>query len=153
MEDILKIMEEENEIKEDMTTEIIGFNFSKDEINNAINNILDELKPKFNSIFDVSMFLGNVAKKLISTLVDSNLKIKDKYRVIFEINRTVIDELEERGIITMDLAFQFREMFKDDNEVKDIVYSVSDFFDSSPEEKTMMISSAISGFIGKFLTN
>jgi len=153
MDDILKIMEEENEIKDDTTTEIIRFNFSKDDINNAINNILDELKPKFNTVFDVSMFLGNVAKKLISTLVDSNLKIKDKYRVIFEINKTVIDELEERGIITMDLAFQFREMFKDDSEVKDIVYSVSDFFDSSPEERTRMISSAISGFIGKFLTN
>ena len=126
-----------------------SFQFNKEDIRNVMNKLIEEMNPKFLSIFDISIFLGNVGKKLNETISDKNLRIKDKYAIIVNISKTVVDELEERGLIDLEIANDFREAFKDSNEYSEIINNISNFMSSSKEQKQKIISKALENITSK----
>jgi hypothetical protein len=116
------------------------FNFSPESIKDVINNLLEELNPRFVSVFDISIFLGNVGKNLTQTVKSKNLTINEKYTIILNISKTVIDELEERGLIDLELANEFRETFKSSAGYSDLINDISNFMSSSKEHQKEMIN-------------
>lgn len=148
-EDILKMMEDMND-KDNF--EEFSYNFNIDEIKEAINKVIEEINPKFLSIFDVSIFLGKVAKKLSETIYNSEMDINNKFTIITSIANNVLDELELKGLITLDLSIQFREIFKESSEYKDIISNVSNFMKSTSEQKQMILTNSFQSIISKFIT-
>lgn len=131
--------------------ENFNFDFNLDEIKDAINKVLEELNPRFSSLFDISIFLGNVAKKLTSTIRDESLSFDKKYNVIIGISQIVCEELENRGLISIEMSMEFREAFKDGQKYKDVLSSISGFFSAPKETKHKMIMNAFENVLSKFL--
>jgi ribosomal protein S25 len=148
-EDILKMMEDMNDKNE---FEEFSYEFNIDEIKEAINKVIDELNPNLISVFDVSIFLGKVAKKLTETFYNSDMDMGNKYTVITSIANSVLDELELKGLITLDLSIQFREIFKESAEYKDVINNVSNFMKADAEQKQMILTKSFQTIISKFIT-
>jgi len=148
-EDIIKMMEDMNDKNE---FEEFSYEFNIDEIKEAINKVIDELNPNLISVFDVSIFLGKVAKKLTETFYSSEMDMGNKYTVITSIANSVLDELELKGLITLDLSVQFREIFKESAEYKDVINNVSNFMKSTPEQKQLILTKSFQNIISKFIT-
>lgn len=140
---------EENENMEEDEIPKESFKFSSEDIKDVMNKLINELNPKFLSIFDISIFLGNVGKKLNETLTNKTITIKEKYAIILNISKTVVDELEERGLIDLELANDFREAFKDSNEYSEIICNISNFMSSSKEQKQKMLNKAFENITNK----
>jgi hypothetical protein len=145
---------EEDETNYDIPSEDeeeFNINFTIDQIREAINKVIEEMDPNFVSLFDISIFLGNVAKKLSSTLKDDNLSFDKKYNIILSISQTVVDELEQKGLINLELSTQFREIFRDGDKYKDILSSFSNFLSSSKEVKQKIIMNTFESLLNRFL--
>lgn len=125
------------------------FNFTTEKIKEVITNIIDELNPTFLSIFDISVFLGNVGKKLSETISNKELSFKNKYSIIIKISKTVVVELEERGLIDLDMANEFREVFKDSDEYNEMISSISNFMSASKEQQQKIVNKALENITNK----
>jgi hypothetical protein len=145
--DIIKMMEDINDKDE---FEEIKYEFNIDEIKDAINKVIDELNPTFLTVFDISIFLGKVAKKLVETVYDTDLSIENKYTVIITIASSVLEELELRGLITLDLSIQFKEIFKDSSQFKDTISNISNFMKASPEQKQLILVNSFQNLLTNF---
>ena len=145
--DIIKMMEDINDKDE---FEEIKYEFNIDEIKDAINKVIDELNPTFLTVFDISIFLGKVAKKLVETVYDTDLSIENKYTVIITIASSVLEELELRGLITLDLSIQFKEIFKESSQFKDTISSISNFMKASPEQKQLILVNSFQNLLTNF---
>ena len=130
--------------------EEIKYEFNIDEIKDAINKVIDELNPTFLTVFDISIFLGKVAKKLVETVYDTDLSIENKYTVIITIASSVLEELELRGLITLDLSIQFKEIFKDSSQFKDTISNISNFMKASPEQKQLILVNSFQNLLTNF---
>jgi hypothetical protein len=145
--DIIKMMEDIND-KDDF--EDIKYEFNTEEIKDAVNNVINELNPTFLTVFDISIFLGKVAKKLVETVYDTNLSLENKYTVIITIANSVLEELELRGLITLDLSIQFKEIFKESAQFKDTISNISNFMKSSNEEKQIILVNSFQNLLSNF---
>jgi len=129
----------------------VEFEFDINSIKEAVSSLIEELNPVFSSIFDISIFLGNVGKKLSDTVKNKELNFKTKYKMIISISKTVVDMLEEKGLIDLEMANEFREVFKDSEEYNEVISTVSNFMSSSKEQQQKMVNKAIKNMGYKFL--
>lgn len=150
-EEFIKSLEEDESNYMEPDNESSGIDFTIEQIREAINRVIDEMNPNFISLFDISIFLGNVAKKLSSTLNDNNLSFDKKYQIILSISQTVVDELEQRGLINIEMSSEFKEVFRDGEKYKDILSNVSNFLSSSKENKQKIIMNAFENILNRFL--
>jgi hypothetical protein len=150
-EEFIKSLEEDESNYNEPENESSGIDFTIEQIREAINRVIDEMNPNFISLFDISIFLGNVAKKLSSTLNDNNLSFDKKYQIILSISQTVVDELEQRGLINIEMSSEFKEVFRDGEKYKDILSNVSNFLSSSKENKQKIIMNAFENILNRFL--
>jgi hypothetical protein len=155
-EDLIKFLEQDNSNYEipDSESEESGFKdykFDLDQIKEAINKVIEELNPNFSSLFDISIFLGNVAKNLTSTMKDENISFDTKYNILISISQTVCEELENRGLISVEMSMEFKEAFKDGQKYKDVLSSVSDFFTASKDKKRKILMNAFENVLSRFL--
>jgi hypothetical protein len=129
------------------------FNFSDEFIKEIMGKIIDEINPTFITIFDISVFLGTVAKRIAETVIDGELSFKSKYSIVIGISKVVVDELETRGLIDLEMANDFREMFKESDEYNDIISGISSFMSSSKEEKQVIVQTTIKNLTQKLLSS
>jgi hypothetical protein len=153
-EEFIKSLEDDNASdieNDDDIAEELNFDFSPEQIKEAINNVISEINPTFVSIFDVSIFLGNVAKKLTSTLKNESIPFDVKYKIILQISQTVVNELEQKGLIDIEMASEFKSSIKEGEQYKDVVGKISSFFTSPPDVKHKLIMNTLDGLLNRFL--
>jgi len=129
----------------------INFEFDINSIKEAVSSLIEEINPVFLSIFDISIFLGNVGKKLSDTVKNKELNFKTKYKMIVSISKTVVDMLEEKGLIDLEMANEFREVFKDSDEYNEMISTISNFMSSSKEQQQKMVNKALKNMGYKLL--
>lgn len=126
--------------------------FTIEQIKDVINILIEELSPNFTTVFDISFFLGKVANKLMTTFENEETTFETKLNVITGIADNVVNELEERGLITFELSHQFKEIFKDSSEYKKMLLNINNFFSLPAEKKQEIIVSSIQNLLTNFLT-
>lgn len=115
--------------------------FTKDDISDAVDAILFEMMPDLNNVLTISIFVSKVGKKLISTIDNSELTFDKKMDIISNIGKNVCDELEERTMITFELAQEFKEVISNTQEFKGVFGKVLTFMNSDINEKKTMLES------------
>jgi hypothetical protein len=123
--------------------------FSIEQITDAIEEVMFEFQPTFNSTIDISIFLSKVGKKLMNTFKSEELNYDKKYSIIFGIGETVIDYLENNGIITLELACDFRKVIRDSDKYKPMFDSISKFFTADAETRQKLLIDSIKDFVNK----
>lgn len=105
--------------------------FTKDDIIDAIDAVLFETMPDLTNIISISIFVTSVGKKLLSTIDSRELLFEGKMTdLISGICKKICDELEERTLITFELAQECREVLGNTEEVKMIFNKIMSFFNS-----------------------
>jgi hypothetical protein len=121
--------------------------FTKDDITDAIDAILFEMMPDLSNVLTISIFVSKVGRKLISTIDSNELTFDKKMDIISNVGKNVCDELEERTMITFELAQEFREVISNTQEFKGAFGKIATFMNSDIDEKKTMLES----FLTKFL--
>jgi hypothetical protein len=122
--------------------------FSVEQIKEVILNSLLE-NQTFTNTLDISLFITNIAKKLLSTIQDP-ISYEKKLDNVQKIGLITIEELKHRELISEELCQEYEEVVKSTDMVKDMMVEFKVFLDSPPEVKKTMISrficSCIQGF-------
>lgn len=121
--------------------------FTKDDIADAIDAILFEMMPDLSNVLTISIFVSKVGRKLINTIDSNELTFDKKMDIISNIGKSVCDELEERTMITFELAQEFREVISNTQEFKGTFGKILTFMNSDINEKRTILES----FLTKFL--
>jgi len=94
----------------------------------VVSNLLDkEGSKKFETVVDVGTFLWKVVHKILETTNDPNLKLQQKEDILVEISGTVINFIEERGMITVELAEKSRSLLKTADVFLDVLIGIYSF--------------------------
>jgi hypothetical protein len=94
----------------------------------VVSNLLDkEGSKKFETVVDIGTFLWKVVHKILETTNDASLKLQQKEDILVEISGTVIDFIEERGMITVELAEKSRSLLKTADVFLDVLIGIYSF--------------------------
>lgn len=104
--------------------------FSIDQIKEVLESFLKTEAPKLNNIIDVTLFISKVAKKILSTVTSETLSATQKIKTTIDISEKLVDELELRTIISLELAAEFRETLKSSESITEMLSSMSIFTDA-----------------------
>jgi hypothetical protein len=82
---------------------------SSDELKIIVGKLLDEdSSKKFTSIVDICLFLWEIVDKIMEGVNDKNMTLQQKEDLAVLIANSVVNFLEERGMITVELAEKSR---------------------------------------------
>jgi len=125
--------------------------FTTEQIIGAINDVLGQNKIDLNNVISLSLFVSNVGKKLIGTLNNVYLTAVQRIDIIADIGAQITAYLEEKTLITFELAQQFRDVLKNTDEFKQLIQAINNFALAEPEEKKTILHSFICGCINSIL--
>jgi hypothetical protein len=101
---------------------------SKEDLKKIVCQILDEDKTKtFTSVIDISTFIWEVVEKIIEISKDKNLTLQQKEDLAVKNAELVVDFLEEKGVITVELAIKVRSLIKTADVFLDILIGIYSF--------------------------
>jgi hypothetical protein len=101
---------------------------SPEDLKLIVSNLLDkEGSKKFENVVDIGTFLWKVVHKILETTKDASLKLQQKEDILVEISGTVINFLEEKGIITIELAEKGRNLLKTADVFLDVLIGMYSF--------------------------
>jgi hypothetical protein len=126
--------------------------FTEEEIKNVVNSLLGESKT-LNNVIEMSIFVTNVGKTLIATIKDRDVTLLQKFEIIQNIGNVVVNHLEDKAIITLELAQEYREVLKNTGEYKETLSGLSDFLEAPPETKKVMFGNFLCSCIKSLLGN
>ncbi len=104
--------------------------FTIDQIKEVLETFLEKGAPRLNNIIDVTLFISKVSKQILTTFNNENLSVTQKIKATIDISEKVVDELESRTIISLELANEFRETLKDSESITEMLGSMSVFTDA-----------------------
>jgi hypothetical protein len=104
--------------------------FTIDQIKDVLETFLKDEAPKLNNIIDVTLFISKVAKKILNTVTNETLTATQKIKTTIDISEMLVDELELRTIISLELAAEFRETLKNSESITEMFASMSVFTDA-----------------------
>lgn len=122
--------------------------FTPEDISRVVSELIAENAADITNVISLSLFVSNVGKRLIDTIQNNKLTIEQRVDIIAKIGSQVVEDLENKGRITIELAYQFREVLSNTNEFKATINAVSNFVIASPEER----KSILSGFLCSCIT-
>jgi len=125
--------------------------FTAEDIAKVVSELLIENAGQLNNVISLSLFVSNVGKRLINTVQNNKLTIEQKVDVIAKVGSQVVEELENKGHITLELALQFREVLSNTEEFKSTIKAVSSFMIATPEERKSILSNFLCGCITSVL--
>ena len=100
-------------------------NISSEEVKAIAAKILDgDKSKKFSSIVDICIFIWEIVDKVIETMNDNSMNMQQKEDFAVSIANSIINFLEERGLITVDLAFRSRNLVRTADVFLDILLSL-----------------------------
>jgi len=82
---------------------------------------------KFDTVIDIGSFLWEVVDKINETTKDSNLTLQQKEDLLVKISENVVNFMEEKGVITIELAERFRSLIKTADVFLDVVLGLYSF--------------------------
>jgi hypothetical protein len=126
--------------------------FTEEEIKNVVNSLLGESKT-LDNVIQMSIFVTNVGKTLIATIKDRDVTLLQKFEIIQNIGNVVVNHLEDKAIITLELAQEYREVLKNTSEYKETLSGLSDFLEAPPETKKVMFGNFLCSCIKSLLGN
>jgi hypothetical protein len=101
---------------------------SPEDLKLVVSNLLDkEGSKKFETVVDIGTFLWKVVHKILETTNDASLKLQQKEDILVEISGTVINFIEERGMITVELAEKSRSLLKTADVFLDVLIGIYSF--------------------------
>ncbi len=118
-------------------------------VKQIFNELIASNTYRFDSVFDITMFISVINRRFAEEI--KKLTMQEKITKIQDIGNYVIDELEIRALVTIELARDFRNILKNTDSYRNMFQGLSDFFDAPMEEKKAMISDFLCGFIQKML--
>jgi hypothetical protein len=101
--------------------------FSPEQIKNFLEKVIADEAPVLNNLIDITLFVSKVSKNLIATLNSDTISNTDKINATISMGETIVNELETKGHITLELAQSFRETLKNGKSITDLLSSFSDF--------------------------
>lgn len=107
--------------------------FSADQIKEFLEKALGEQTPVLSNLIDITLFISKVSKGLISTLTDKNLNATEKLTLTLSVSETIVNELEMKTIISLELANEFRNTLKNGQSISNMLSSFSDFTEKISE--------------------
>lgn len=125
--------------------------FTTEQITEAITAVLESNKAELNNVISLSIFVSNVGKRLIGTLNNNTLTAVQRIDIIADIGTQITTHLEEKTLITFELAQQFREVLKNTDDFKQTIQSINNFVLADPEQKKTILSSFLCGCITSIL--
>jgi hypothetical protein len=125
--------------------------FTTEQITEAITAVLESNKAELNNVISLSIFVSNVGKRLIGTLNNNTLTAVQRIDIIADIGTQITSYLEEKTLITFELAQQFREVLKNTDDFKQTIQSINNFVLADPEQKKTILSSFLCGCITSIL--
>jgi len=125
--------------------------FTPEDIAKVVAELVAENANELTNVISLSLFVSNVGKRLINTVQNNKLTIEERVDVIAKIGSQVVEELETKGHITLELALQFREVLSNTDEFKSTIKAVSNFMIASPEEKKSILSNFLCSCITSVL--
>jgi hypothetical protein len=101
---------------------------SKEDLKKIVCQILDKDKTKtFNSVIDIATFLWEVVEKIIEISKDKELTLQQKEDLAVKNAGIVVDFLEEKSVITVELAIKVRSLIKTADVFLDILIGIYSF--------------------------
>ena len=125
--------------------------FTVEQIQAAVTEVLAQNVGEINNVISMSLFVSNVGKKLINTLGNKSLTAVERVDIIAAIGEQITNHLEEKTLITFELAQQFREVLKNTDEFKATIQSINNFVLADPEQKKTMLSAFLCSCISSIL--
>jgi hypothetical protein len=125
--------------------------FTTEQITEAITAVLESNKVELNNVISLSIFVSNVGKRLIGTLNNNTLTAVQRVDIIADIGLQITAYLEEKTLITFELAQQFREVLKNTDDFKQTIQAVNNFVLADPEQKKTILSGFLCGCINSIL--
>jgi hypothetical protein len=128
--------------------------FTPEQIKDVVNQLVNENVQQFSSIFEICMFISNVNKKLKELFCNENIAIGDIINNTTEIGTVVVDTLEVKSIITLDLASEYREILSNTVSIKE---SLAGFVDlnmtmgEAKENGKKILSNMLKSFVDNLL--
>jgi hypothetical protein len=93
-----------------------------------VTHVLDkDSSKKFNSVIDIGKFLWEVVHRIIETSKSAALTLQQKEDIVVKISADVINFLEERGSVTIELAEKARNLLKTTDVFLDILLGIYSF--------------------------
>lgn len=93
-----------------------------------VSQLLDsKTSRKFDSIIDIGSFLWEVVDKINETAKDSSLDLQQKEDLLVKISENVVNFMEEKGVITVELAERFRSLIKTADVFLDVILGLYSF--------------------------
>ena len=102
--------------------------FTPEQIKEALNEVLKDAIPKFNNVLDLTFFVSKVSKQLLTTLQNESINRGDKVKATISISNTIIDELEIKGIVDLEMANEFREILTNTQSMADMLNHFGETF-------------------------
>jgi hypothetical protein len=93
-----------------------------------VGQLLDsKVSKKFDTIVEVGSFLWEVVDKITETTKDSNLSLQQKEDLLVKVSENVVTFMEEKGVVTIELADRFRSLIKTADVFLDVVIGIYSF--------------------------
>jgi hypothetical protein len=125
--------------------------FTPADVAKVVSQLIAENLGDFTNVISLSLFVSNVGKRLIDSVQHNSLTLEERVDVIAKIGSQVVEELENNGHITLELALQFREVLSNTDEFKSTITAVSNFVIATPEERKSILSKFLCGCITSIL--
>lgn len=130
---------------------IQDMDFTPEDIAKVVAQLIAENATNLNNVISLSLFVANTGKRLIDTVENNKLTIEQRVDVIARIGSQVVEELENKGHITLELALQFREVLSNTDEFKSTIKSVSNFMIATPDERKSILAKFLCSCINSVL--
>lgn len=94
--------------------------FTNEQINEVLNTFLGDKAPEFRNVLELTIFISKISKELLSTVKNSTIDKDVKVKVTVDIGRRIVDELESRGVIELEMANEVREILTNTQTLSDM---------------------------------
>lgn len=127
--------------------------FTVDIVKKIIADSLPEVGTKYETTVELSLFVVSIVKKLTQSMTDTQIGFAEKLDLIRMVGNEVSDEFEATGVITFELAQEFRDVLNNTESAKALFAGFADFMASPPEVKKELISKFLCNCIVNLLGN
>lgn len=94
--------------------------FTNEQINEVLNSFLGDKAPEFRNVLELTIFISKISKELLSTVKNNSVDRDAKVKVTVDVGRRIIDELEVRGLVTLEMANEVREILTNTETLSDM---------------------------------
>lgn len=94
--------------------------FTDEQINEVLNTFLGEKAPEFRNVLELTIFISKISRELLNTVKNTTIDKDMKVKVTVDIGKKIVDELENRGVITIEMSNEVREILTNTQTLSDM---------------------------------